>query len=253
MRPDPTSLERPILPLFSLVDVQDRLVLHRSGRLTLVYRITAFHEPALDDPEFEHLAEQLTHAWSALPERVSYQFLTLVDTAGVERVLHEVFRPVPEVSQRHQLYEAVRAGNLARFEAHTLALGDSAGRDLLQARQHFLAVSFLPRALARHGTARVPFLQHRDAERPRICRGRAFLRRNCKPRCAAQTASPACDRRGDWVDLQLVADGTANLREPLQTSSGGSIAASTGDSVFGARTKSAIQAGLGCTPGSMRT
>ncbi len=157
MRPDPTSLERPVLPLFSLLDVHERLLLHRNGRLTLVYRLTAVHEPALDDPEFEHLAEQLTHAWSALPERVSYQFLTLVDTAAAARLLDDVFRPVPRASPRHELYEALRACTLERFRLHTQA-GEG---DLLQTREHVLAVSFLPRALARYAAARLPFLRSR--------------------------------------------------------------------------------------------
>ncbi len=156
MRLDPAVFERPLLPLFSLLDVHQRLLLHRSGRLTLVYRLDAFHEPALDDPEFEHLAEQLTHAWSALPERVSYQFLTLVDAAGVTGVLDEVFRPVPELSARHRLYEAVRCSVLQRFQGQ--ALGDDAGRDLLQARQHFLAVTFLPQALQRQSRAHLPLV-----------------------------------------------------------------------------------------------
>jgi hypothetical protein len=163
MARDVTSRERPLLPLFSLLDIQDRLLLHRNGRVTLVYRLDVVHEPALDDPEFEHLAEQLTHAWSALPERVSYQFLVGVDCGAVRGLLDEAFRPVPELSPRHRLYEAVRRANRERFEA--LTLDDSAGRDLLQARQHFLAVSFMPKAFMRHARARVPVLARRRERR----------------------------------------------------------------------------------------
>lgn len=102
------QVERPILPLFSLVDIRHGLLIHRNGRLTLVYRVTAFHEPALDDPDFEHLALQLTHTWSALPEGVSYQFLTVVDAGAAANLLPHLFRPVPPLSDRHRLYEAIR-------------------------------------------------------------------------------------------------------------------------------------------------
>lgn len=128
-----TRLERPILPLFSLVDIADRVLIQRTGRLTLVYRIDAFHEPALDDPDFEHVALQLTHTWSALPENTSYQFLVTVDADKAAGLLDDVFRPVPEKSPRHRLYEALRASVRERFEGLTRADG-SAARELLQAR-----------------------------------------------------------------------------------------------------------------------
>ena len=147
------QVERPILPLFSLVDIRHRLLIHRNGRLTLVYRVTAFHEPALDDPEFEHLALQLTHTWSALPEGVSYQFLTVVDAGAAASILPHLFRPVPPISERHELYEAIREENLKRFTS--LALGADAGRELLQARQHYLCVSFEPEGLKKHRRARI--------------------------------------------------------------------------------------------------
>ena len=159
------QVERPILPLFSLVDIRHRLLIHRNGRLTLVYRVTAFHEPALDDPEFEHLALQLTHTWSALPEGVSYQFLTVVDAGAAANVLTHLFRPVPPNSERHELYEAIREENLKRFTS--LALGNDAGRELLQARQHYLCVSFEPEGLKKHRRARIPFVRARRQERLR--------------------------------------------------------------------------------------
>ena len=160
-----TRIERPILPLFSLVEIADRVLIHRSGRLTLVYRIDAFHEPALDDPDFEHVALQLTHTWSALPEKTSYQFLVTVDAEKAAGLLDDVFRPVPEGSPRQRLYAALRGSVRERFEGLTRAEGGAA-RELLQARQHFLAVSFEPEALRRARTReRLRFLKrHRRAQ-----------------------------------------------------------------------------------------
>ena len=156
-----TALERPILPLFSLADIADRVLIDRSGRLTLVYRVEPFHEPALDDSDFDRIALQLTHTWSALPERTTYQFLSVIDSHGAAQRVDDVFRPVSGDSPRHALYEALRASVHERFRALTRADGAHA-RELLQARQHYLAVSFEPEALQQaRRRQRLPFLRSR--------------------------------------------------------------------------------------------
>jgi hypothetical protein len=160
--PSPASIiERPILPLFSLADIAERLLIDRSGKLTLVYRVEPFHEPALDDSDFERIALQLTHTWSVLPERTTYQFLCVVDSSSAARVVDDVFRPVVGESPRHALYEALRASVHERFRALTHADG-ATSRELLQTREHYLAVSFEPEALKRQRRRqRLAFLQRR--------------------------------------------------------------------------------------------
>jgi len=96
---------------------------------------------------------------------VSYQFLTVVDAGAAANVLPNLFRPVPPISERHELYEAIREENLKRFTS--LALGDDAGRELLQARQHYLCVSFEPEGLKKHRRSRIPFARTRRQERLR--------------------------------------------------------------------------------------
>ena len=71
--------ERSLAPDLNIVDIHEALVWSRTGHLTVVYRLEAFHEPGLDGAEFDSAALLAENCWSGLPEDTSYQFYVFVD------------------------------------------------------------------------------------------------------------------------------------------------------------------------------
>src|SRR5262245_63638957 len=105
--------ERSLAPELSLVDVHDDIVWSRTGHLTLVYRIEAFHEPGLDGADFDSAALMAENCWSGLPEGTSYQFFVFVDQHQGRRRLEEALAPIRGASRREQLFEEFRRQRLA--------------------------------------------------------------------------------------------------------------------------------------------
>jgi hypothetical protein len=63
--------ERSLAGELSLVDCLDGLLWQKDGRVTLVYSLTGWHEPALDDAQCDALAFMAEHVWSGLPEETT--------------------------------------------------------------------------------------------------------------------------------------------------------------------------------------
>ncbi len=60
--------ERSLAPEINVVDIHDDVVWSRTGHLTLVYRVEAFHEPGLDGADFDAAALLAENSWAGLPE-----------------------------------------------------------------------------------------------------------------------------------------------------------------------------------------
>jgi hypothetical protein len=86
--------EKSLAPELSVVDIHDGIVWSRTGHLTLVYRIEAFHEPGLDGADFDAAALLAENCWSGLPEGTSYQFYVFVDQRRGVRRLEEALPPI---------------------------------------------------------------------------------------------------------------------------------------------------------------
>jgi hypothetical protein len=140
--------ERALSPELSLVDIQDDCLWSRTGDVTLLYRIEAYHEPGLDDASFNGLALLAENAWSGFPEGTSYQFFVLIDhRRGVERVC-AALPPIPDTGSASRLLEELR---LARLDELTRNGLPGATGHLVQERRHYLAATFAP-ALLRHSS-----------------------------------------------------------------------------------------------------
>jgi len=134
-------VERSLAPEISVVDVHDDLVWSRSGHLTLVYRIEAFHEPGLDGADFDSAALLAENCWAGLPEGTSYQFFVFVDQRRGVRRLEEALRPITGDGPKERLFEEfrrARLGELTRLE------DGGAAANLVQDRRHFLCATFRP-------------------------------------------------------------------------------------------------------------
>jgi len=140
--------ERSLAPELSVVDCQDGLLWQRDGRLTLLYRFHGWHEPALDDGQFDSLAFAAENVWSGLPEETSYQFYVLVDHVQgldlIDRALPEI-RGEDSASALLEEFRRARVAELKRVEV------GATGVSLVQERRHYLAATFRPSVFAGSG------------------------------------------------------------------------------------------------------
>ena len=133
--------ERSLAPEINVVDIHDDIVWSRTGHLTLVYRIEAFHEPGLDGADFDSAALLAENCWSGLPEGTSYQFYVFVDQRrGVSR-LAEALPPIVGDRRKEHLFEEFRR---ARLHELTRVEENGAAANLVQDRRHYLCATFRP-------------------------------------------------------------------------------------------------------------
>ena len=92
--------ERSLAPEINVVDIHDDLVWSRTGHLTLVYRVQAFHEPGLDGADFDAAALLAENSWAGLPEGTCYQFYVFVDQRRGVRRLEEALPRSAETARR---------------------------------------------------------------------------------------------------------------------------------------------------------
>jgi TraG P-loop domain/CagE, TrbE, VirB family, component of type IV transporter system len=138
-------IETSLAPLLSLVDILDDLLWHRDGRVSLVYRIDALHEPSLSDDDFDKHAFLAENAFnSGVPDGTAWQFFVLVDHREGLLEIERALPPITDPSPPGCLFEEFRQAKvreLARVDA------SSAGATMVQARRHYVVVSFAPRSL----------------------------------------------------------------------------------------------------------
>ena len=104
--------ERSLAPDLSIVDIHDDIVWSRTGHLTLVHRIEAFHEPGLDGADFDAAALQAENCWAGLPEGTAYQFYVFVEQRRGVRRLEEALPPISGGTPKEKLFEEFRKARL---------------------------------------------------------------------------------------------------------------------------------------------
>jgi len=136
-----TVVERSLAPEISVVDVHDDIVWSRSGHLSVVYRLDAFHEPGLDGSDFDAAALLAENCWSGLPEGTFYQFFVFVDQRRGVRRLEEALPPIAGDGPKERLLEEFRR---ARLHELTRLEENGSAANLVQERRHFLVATFQP-------------------------------------------------------------------------------------------------------------
>jgi hypothetical protein len=141
------------------VDIQDALLWHRDGSVSLVYAFEPLHEPSLTDEDFDTAALMAENVWSSLPDQTSYQFLVLADERkGLSR-LRQAVPQIPDTSSTNRLLEEFRVARwrdlLSRPDHETLTV---------QERRHYLAATFKP-SLLQASTAKEMLLRLRELVR----------------------------------------------------------------------------------------
>ena len=133
--------ERSLAPQLNIVDIHDDVVWSRTGHLTLVYRIEAFHEPGLDGADFDSAALQAENCWSGLPEGTAYQFYVIVEQRRGVRRLQEALPPIVGGTAKDRLFEEFRR---ARLQELTRLEDNGTAANLVQDRRHYLCATFQP-------------------------------------------------------------------------------------------------------------
>jgi hypothetical protein len=133
--------ERTLASELNIVDIQDDVIWSRSGHLTLVYRLDAFHEPGLDGADFDAVALLAENCWSGLPEGTSYQFYVLVDQRRGVRRLEEALAPIVPGGPKAELFEEFRRARLSEL---TRLEETGASANLVQERRHYVCATFKP-------------------------------------------------------------------------------------------------------------
>ncbi len=133
--------ERSLAPDLNIVDIHDALVWSRTGHLTVVYRLEAFHEPGLDGAEFDAAALLAENCWSGLPEDTSYQFYVFVDQRRGVGKLVEALPAITGDGPKEQLLEEFRR---ARVQELTRTDADGTPTSLVQDRAHYVCATFRP-------------------------------------------------------------------------------------------------------------
>jgi hypothetical protein len=133
--------ERSLAPEVNVVDIHDDVVWSRSGHLSVVYRIEAFHEPGLDGSDFDSAALLAENCWAGLPEGTFYQFYVFVDQRRGVRRLEETLPPISGDGPKERLLEEFRKARL-----HELRRIEESGNaaNLVQDRRHYLCATFRP-------------------------------------------------------------------------------------------------------------
>jgi hypothetical protein len=153
-------LERSIASDIPLLDIQDDLLWHKDGSLTLMYAFEPLHEPSMTDEDFDAAALAAENVWSSLPENTSYQFIVLVDERRGLEHLQAAVPPIPATSATNRLLEEFRQARydeLLRVRAETDAL-------TIQQRRHYFAATFRP-AILRTSLTRETLLRLRELVR----------------------------------------------------------------------------------------
>jgi hypothetical protein len=133
--------ERTLASELNIVDIQDDVIWSRSGHLTLVYQLDAFHEPGLDGSDFDAVALLAENCWSGLPEGTSYQFYVLVDQRRGVRRLEEALAPIVPATPKAELLEEFRRSRLREL---TRLEETGASANLVQERRHYVCATFKP-------------------------------------------------------------------------------------------------------------
>src|SRR6266704_278936 len=130
-----------LVALLSYTERHDDVVWSRTGHLTLVYRVQAFHEPGLDGADFDAAALLAENSWAGLPEGTCYQFYVFVDQRRGVRRLEEVLPPIGGDGPKERLLEEFRR---ARLHELTRIEENGAPSNLVQDRRHYLCATFRP-------------------------------------------------------------------------------------------------------------
>ena len=150
-------IERSLVPEINVVDIHDDIVWSRSGHLSVVYRLDAFHEPGLDGAEFNAAALLAENCWTGLPEGTFYQFYVLVDQHRGVRRLEQALPPIGGDGPKERLLEEFRK---ARLRELTRIEENGAAGYLVQERRHYVTATFKPAVAStsplRERTARIP-------------------------------------------------------------------------------------------------
>src|SRR5260370_19439300 len=133
--------ERSLAPEINVVDILDDVVGSRTGHLTLVYRVEAFHEPGLDGADFDAAALLAENSWAGLPEGTCYQFYVFVDQRRGIRRLEDAMPPIAGDGPKERLLEEFRR---ARLDELTRIEENGAPSNLVQDRRHYLCATFRP-------------------------------------------------------------------------------------------------------------
>jgi type IV secretory pathway VirB4 component len=123
------------------VDIHDDIVWSRSGHLSLVYSVDAFHEPGLDGADFNAAALLAENCWTGLPEGTFYQFYVFVDQRRGVRRLEEALPPIAGEGPKERLLEEFRR---ARLQELTRIDEMGGAANLVQDRRHYLCATFKP-------------------------------------------------------------------------------------------------------------
>ncbi len=134
--------ERSLSNELSVLDIDDDLVWHRDGDVTVLYRVSAFHEPSMDDESMNASALLAENAWSGLPEGTRYQFYVLLDQQAARRRLEAALPPVIEPAGTAALLDELRRWRLAE-----LTCDDES--TVAQDRRHYFAATFRPACFRR--------------------------------------------------------------------------------------------------------
>ena len=133
--------ERSLAPQINIVDIHDDVVWSRSGHLSVVYRLDAFHEPGLDGAEFDSAALLAENCWAGLPEGTFYQFYVFVDQRLGVRLLEAALPPISGDRPTERLLEEFRK---ARLRELTRLEENGNAANLVQDRRHYLCATFRP-------------------------------------------------------------------------------------------------------------
>lgn len=140
------AVERSLLPELSLVDIVDDFGIHANGDVSLFYRLETYHEPSMDDADFDAAAFAAENAWSGLPEETRYQFYVSIDHSRGIRHLNAALPAIPDQSQTGQLFDEFRRARLKNLTRRAY----TEGREILiQDRRHYLVATFHPLCLKR--------------------------------------------------------------------------------------------------------
>ena len=132
-------IERSLAPLINIVDIHEGIVWSRSGDLSVVYKVDAFHEPGLDASDFDAAALLAENCWAGLPEGTFYQFYVFVDQRRGVRRLEAAIPPISGDRPTERLLEEFRRARL-----HELTRIEETGHaaNLVQDRRHYLCATF---------------------------------------------------------------------------------------------------------------
>jgi len=155
----PPLSERSLAPELHVVDVQDDVVWSRTGHITILYAIEAFHEPGLDGADFDSAALLAENCWAGLPEGTFYQFYVFVDQQQGVRRLEDALRTIGGDGPKECLFEEMRR---ARLRELTRLQEDGTPASLVQDRRHYVAATFRP-AMPQASTWRATLQRARES------------------------------------------------------------------------------------------